>query len=194
MPEIVLTDEHRYYVDGIEYDGVTTIIQLEGGMPGIEFCDPWYAERGSMIHLATAFYDRGTLDESSVDERIKGFLESWKWFRDKHPSGYAPQNIELKLSDHVYRYCGTLDRLPLLDIKSGVYKKADLAQIGAYYGLCQANKVDRDLYMGPEARKVVYLNEDGSYPTVNQYSIKETMLARDSFLSALNWHRFKNTK
>ena len=191
---IQLTDEHRYYFNGLEYDGVTTLIQLEGGMPGMEFVDPWYAERGKMIHLATQLYDLGTLDEESLDDRIMGYLTSWKRYRDKQSSIYAPQHIEVMLADPIYRYAGTLDRLPLLDIKAGVYKKADLAQLGAYCGLCQANKIDSDLYMGPNARKVVYLDEGGEFPVVDSYSLKDVMAAKDSFLCALNWHRFKNYK
>lgn len=189
-----ITSEHRYYEDGKEYIGTTTLIQLEGGMPGMEFVDPWYAERGKMIHLATALYDLGTLDESSVDPRIMGYLTSWKRFRDKHQAVYAPEHIEVMLRDKVYGYAGTLDRLPLLDIKAGVYKKADLAQLGAYYGLCAANKLPVELYMGSDARKVVYLDEQGEEPCVNQYDLREVLSAKDSFLCCLNWHHFKNTK
>jgi len=199
--KLICTDEHRYYhvdEDGRkvrEFDGTTTIIQLEGGMPGIEFCNPRTAERGKMTHIATALFDLGNLDETSpLDEEIRGYFESWKRYREAQKFEYAPQHIERMLCDEVYGFAGTLDRLPLLDIKTGVYKKADLAQLGAYYGLCQANKIDRDLYMGPDARKVVYLNEDGSFPIVDEYSLKDVMAARDSFLCALNWHRFKNSK
>jgi hypothetical protein len=199
--KLICTEEHRYYhVDDEgrkvrEFDGTTTIIQLEGGMPGIEFCSPRAAERGRMAHLATALFDLDNLDEEvPLDDEIKGYFESWKRFREAQTIQYAPQQVEVMMCDEVYGFAGTLDRLPLLDIKTGVYKKADLAQLGAYYGLCQANKIDRDLYMGPEARKVVYLNEDGSFPMVDQYSVREVMAARDSFLMALGWNRFKNSK
>lgn len=201
MPtKLICTDEHRYYqVDENgsrirEFDGTTTIIQLENGMPGMEFVDPWYAERGKMVHLATALLDTGDLDESSLDPRIVGYVESWKRYRETQKFNYDPQHIERMLCDLVYGFAGTIDRLPLIDIKAGVYKKADLAQLGAYYGLCQANKLPAELYMGPDARKVVYLNEDGSFPTVDEYTVREIMSARDAFLSALSWHRFKNTK
>jgi hypothetical protein len=194
MPGIKLSADHVYTVDGKRYDGVTTIIQLEGGSPGLEFVDPWYLQRGSMVHIATGLYDLGTLDEASVDERIKGYLTSWKRYRDNQPYVYLPEHIEVMLADHIYQYAGTLDRLPLLDIKCGAYKKADLAQLGAYYGLCQANKLPTDLYMGPEARRIIYLDENGEYPTVDSYSRSEVIAAMHSFLGALSWHRFKNSK
>ena len=193
MPEIKLSDDHVYTVDGKVYDGVTTIIQLEGGSPGLEWVDPWYLERGKMVHLATALYDLGILDEISIDERIRGYLDSWKRYRDAKPP-YLPDHIEVKMADALYGYAGTLDRLPLLDVKCGVYKKADFAQLGAYYGLCQANKIDSDLYQGPEARKVVYLDENGEYPCVDSYTLREVQAAKDSFLCALNWFRFKHSK
>ena len=189
---------HEYWLGGKKLISVTTLLQLEGALPGLEFVDPWFAERGKMIHLATELYDKG---ESSIEERMKGYeeqikgcLESWKRYRESLKYQFQPEHIELKLADEVYGYAGTIDRLPLLDIKGGVYKKADLAQLGAYYGLCQANKIDRDIYMGPEARRVVYLNEDGSFPVVDQYTVRELISARDSFLAALAWNRFKNTK
>jgi hypothetical protein len=191
---IVLTDEHKYFVDGKNFDGVTNIIQLEGGMPGMEFVDPWYAERGKMIHLATALYDMGTLDESTVDPRISGYLESWKIFKAQNGITYSLEQIEVKMVDTLYRYAGTIDRLPLLDIKAGIYKKADLAQLGGYFGLCQSMKIDRLWYMGAYARQIVYLDENGEPPCVDSYTISQAQSARDSFLCALNWHRFKNSK
>ena len=146
-----------------------------------------------MVHIATALYDLGILDESTVDPRIMGYLTSWKRFREDKPP-YKPEHIEVKMVDTLYRYAGTIDRLPLLDIKCGVYKKADIAQLGAYFGLCQANKIDRDLYMGPDARQVVYLDEQGGDPIVDAYTVSQVQAARDSFLCALNWHRFKHSK
>ncbi len=191
---LTLSEDHKYSKNGVLLDGVTSIIAMEGGSPGLEWIDPWYLERGSMVHIATALYDLGTLDEETIDDRIRGYLDSWKRYRETQKFNYAPQHIEVMLADILYGYAGTLDRLPLLDIKCGVYKKADLAQLGAYYGLCAANKVEKDLYMGPEARRVVYLDEGGEFPGVDQYSLKEVMAARDSFLCALNWNRFKNSK
>jgi hypothetical protein len=201
MPKLIISPEHRYYHVNDnqnvlrEFIGTTTLIQLEGGAQGLEWVDSWYLERGSAVHAATAMYDLGTLDEDSVDVRIKGYLDSWKRYRDAEKSTYTAEQVEVMLCDTTYGFAGTIDRLAgLVDLKCGAPKKADLAQLGAYYCLCQANKIDKDWYMGSNSRRVIYLNEDGSYPNVKQYTLREIMAAKESFLAALTWHNFKNTK
>jgi len=191
---LTISADHVYSDNGRIYDGVTSIISLEGGSPGLELVGDWYLERGKIVHEETARYDLGILDEEVLDPRIKGYLESYKKYRNTQSTAYGPEHIELMLADEVYGYAGTLDRLPLADLKCGIYKKADLAQMGGYFGLCQANALCKDLYLGHDARKVIYLDEFGDFPRVDQYTVREVMAAKDAFLAALTWHRFKNTK
>lgn len=194
---LTISKDHVYSDSetGRIYDGVTSVISLEGGSPGLEFVDQWHLEKGKVVHSESARYDLGILDEDKVDPRIKGYLTSYQRYRDKEKTVYAPEHIEVMLCDEVYGYAGTIDRLKNLnDLKTGAYKKADLAQLGGYYGLCQANKIDRDFYMGPDARKIIYLDEFGEFPRVDQYTVREVLAAKDAFLAALLWHRFKNTK
>jgi hypothetical protein len=176
---LTLNDKHEYYLDGNPLDGVTSIIRDSGLMPSYMPDDlEWYLERGSAIHLATELYDKGTLDESTLDPRIAGYLESWKQSKHYYPN----ERIEVQLADPVYWYAGTVDRLPLLDIKSGSPATWHRIQLSAYWGLCKANKIDADLYSNPKA---VYLQEDGSIAKVVSYTIKDMIEGLKIFQCAL---------
>lgn len=188
MLELTLDNKHTYRLGGERLPGVTTILHAAGFMPSSEFIDPWYMERGSMIHRATELHDRGTLDESTVDERIKGYLESWK----KLDRAYSAEQIEVRLCDTLYLYAGTIDRLPLCDIKSGGPEPWHTLQLGAYYGLCKASMLNRELFISPHA---IYLQEDGSLPKVKRYTLPEISAALNTFLCALNVYQWrKNNK
>ena len=208
MDSLVYDDkEHKYYADGRELISVTTLLNLEGASTGMEFVDEFFRNRGTFVHLATAYHDRGVLDriladtsgnpaivafqEGFVAYGCQGFLDSWKRYRDSTGIAYTSEHIEVRLADPVYGFAGCLDRLPLLDVKSGAPKLADSFQIGAYYGLCQANKIDTDYYLSDKARKIVYLNDDGSAPNVASLSVKDTLSFRNDFYAALRWHRAK---
>lgn len=67
----------------------------------------FYLNRGTQIHLTTQLYDLGTLDESSVDPRIKGFLEAWKLFRLQVGGEILAQEREVE--NKVLGYQGRLD-------------------------------------------------------------------------------------
>ena len=166
---------HTYALDGNPLDGVTSVIKAAGFMPEYKPQDAeWYMSRGSMIHLAAELYDRRTLDEETLDPSIKGYLESWKKISDQ-----AWVHIEMQLADQIYQYAGTIDRIPLLDIKSGSPAPWHKIQLGAYYGLCKCNVVP------VKSGMAVYLQEDGSMPKIITYTLKELQDALKIFQCAL---------
>ena len=119
-----------------------------------DYSDPWYAERGRMIHLATALYDYGTLDESSLDYRIVPYLEAFKSYREQFPfieTDYPDRNIEIVLGDHVYDYAGTLDRNDI-EIKAGKPEPWHRIQLAAYQNLATLNGLDK------VPKEILYLN------------------------------------
>lgn len=181
---ITLTPEHRYFVDGVEYDGVTSILRAEGFMSSYIPADlDWFLERGTIIHKVTELYDKGILDENTVDERIRGYLESWKLFAVGRPF-YDAETIEIRLCDPLYQFAGTLDRWDL-DIKSGQPERWHIYQIAAYAHLARVNRLSITPY------QTVYLQEDGSRPQVVKYNPRDLMRAGETFLCALNVHRAK---
>jgi hypothetical protein len=85
----------------------------------------WYLQRGSIVHLVTELYDKGTLDESSIDERIRPYFDGYKLFHQE----LLPmiRSIEMPVSSERHGYCGKVDRIVyvpamcchlLLDIKT----------------------------------------------------------------------------
>lgn len=162
---------------------VTEVIKASGLMPESEFIDPWYLGRGQATHAATEYYDKGTLDESTVSTEIAGMLESWKKYRER----YTPEHIELTLYDSVYKFCGKVDRLPLLDLKGPGKSKWQRLQIGAYWHLCRVNGLTR------ESRKpnVVHLDPDGGPPKVDTFHTLELMELSKDFLTLLAALRIK---
>ena len=90
--EIKLSKDHIYTVDSKVFPGVTTIISdVYGKYPYPEGA----AERGHHVHLATQLYDEDDLDESSLDEVVKGYLEGYKLFVTE--MDFNPKQIELKV-------------------------------------------------------------------------------------------------
>lgn len=94
--------------------------------------DPWYFERGSANHAATAIHDRGLeFEPGSLDPVVVPYLDGWKRFRDEMKpeilpgAGLDEMAIEEHLESPAYDLTGTLDRRFILrghrvcEIKSG---------------------------------------------------------------------------
>lgn len=139
---------------GVIYPSVTQVIK-EAGLLGWTVQDDadWYMDRGSAVHEATALWDRGILDESTLDPQIRPYLDAWIKFRKE--SGYSPKIIEKPLLHVTYRYAGTIDR-DCIEIKTGQYAPWHSLQIAAY-----AHLID----MQHKHWTSVYLHEDGRYMT-----------------------------
>lgn len=137
---------HVYTLDGRRLESVTEI--LEGaGLVDYGFLPPkvrtMALERGSAVHLATAFDDEGDLDEDSLDPAILPYLAGWRKFRSDE--GAVFEQIEHRSYHPQFLYAGTKDRrvrLPKrsnspfdLDIKCGKAQPWVWIQIAAYQGL-----------------------------------------------------------
>ena len=130
--------EHKYYDGDIELPSVTTITR---------FCnydsrtaagtDPFYRDRGTLIHEMCADYD--FTDELPTGTGIDGYLKAYADFvRDYRPKW---DYIEYMIGNAGIGFAGTVDRigkidgkLVILDIKSSskVNKTALTAQLTGY--------------------------------------------------------------
>lgn len=157
-------DKHEYRWNGRVIPSVTTVIKSLG----LTNAD-WYTDdardRGQMVHLATALDDRGELDESTVDERIAGYLDAWRHWRKV--SGLVAEFIEQPVYSAELDYAGTPDRvgiangLPtIVDIKNGQPECWHPLQTAAYAIACYGFYAARGVQ-----RLVVYLSETGAYRT-----------------------------
>lgn len=117
---------HKYFWNGKHVPNVTSILEILHNFDSVP-ADVLQAasERGTAVHLACEYWDRGILDESTVDESIVGYLEGWKSFlKDTNPQWSM---IEAQFYSEAFGYAGTLDRKgqifgceATLDIKTSV--------------------------------------------------------------------------
>ena len=186
MPELKFDPiTHRYYLDNKQIDGLTSTI-AEAGLIG-NYGSEWHMDKGTAIHLATELWDRGTLDESTIDVRINGPLESWKRFRDDQ--GYAPMEIEYPTYHPELLVGCKIDRLPgPLDIKSGSPEPWHILQIAFQWSTLLCHHLNRSSPID------VYLDPDGGSPKVRVYSTSELREAFKVYCSMLHFIRWRREK
>jgi hypothetical protein len=175
---------HRYSLDGRRLIGVTEALSILDDRWKV---DSFYLERGRLIHLATEYYDRDELDESTVDDRIRPYFEAYVKF--KKDTGFEPYWIEHKLYHPQYFYAGKLDRIGLLnfrhaliDLKSGAKAKIDGLQAVSYRELARVNNIKVDKQFD------LYLRDDGNYSLVE---VEKPRLLLPVFLACLTVTRWK---
>ena len=177
---------HEYKVDGVIVPSVTQIINSVAAerWENIDADKLEYAcQRGTAVHLITELHDLGTLDESSVDPKLQGYVSAYKAFlADIKPSWGL---IEHKTYSDMPRYAGTVDRFgtvngkkAVLDIKTGVKSKYTGLQLAAYAHMIGEKKAKR---------YGLYLGGDGKYSLVEYKDANDWNV----FLSCLNVMNFK---
>src|SRR5262245_58878886 len=109
-------DIHAYTLDGTRLPSVTGILRDQGlihfnGVP------PTILEaarrRGSAVHALIHYDNENDLDETSVDENWRAYLEAWRACRaERH---IVCLLCERRLASRRHRVCGTLDLLCEID-------------------------------------------------------------------------------
>lgn len=159
---------HTYTLaSGVVVPSLSEVIRESGRFPPFPETPKmdFLRNRGTLVHQAIAYDLRGTLDPTSVDERIKGYLEAAR--NVMADLQLHPLEIEVVLVDDGHRFAGTVDliakdpkdELVILDWKTGSWYEEYNARAGGYIYL-----VDRALHAGFKGR-VIYpsLKTDGSY-------------------------------
>jgi hypothetical protein len=187
MPEFTFQEEgHIYRLDGHRIISTTQALDILDDRQK----DPYYLERGRLVHLATEYLDRDELDGNSLDPQISGYVAAYVGF--KLDTGFIPTHIEHKLFHPKFMYAGRLDRIgPLnncfviIDLKSGAKApKVDPLQGASYFELAIANKIP--------VKKIfdLYLDADGTYKLE---PINNPKLLLPIFLNCLQITRWKET-
>ena len=154
LTETRFPDGGIWYRHGPKYiPGVRKILERNGYPipPGL---DPWYLERGKMVHSATVLIDAGKLNWESLDERILPFCSAYRDFIDV--SRWIVEATEIVAIHPSYRYGVRIDRearLPgqdrplIVDIKCGISKEDSywLQVAACVIALDEANAADYDL-------------------------------------------------
>jgi len=172
--------EHIYTLDDRRLPTVTEIVN---SVYGLEYtADEFYMHKGSMLHKAVSFYLQGVLDESTVDERIRGKLEGAK--KAIRELQLKPLVVEVPMYHKILMYAGTADVLTvdsiLADWKSS-HSKNNMIQLGGYYELLENNG-----YKVKQGMEIV-LTEDGNY----KMTICDIKKGRRLFSAGLSVFNFK---
>ena len=181
---LTLDENHIYRFEGKVVDGLTSTLQ-EAGL--IRSGDEWFMTRGTAVHLATEYYDKMSLDESTVDPQIQGYLDSWKRFRVEQ--NYTPIEIEYPIFHPELLVASKVDRLPLLDLKTGSHAPWHVLQIGFQWVTLRIDHPS-DISWAP---KTVYLDPDGGSPKVKVYSTVELREAFKVYCSILHFIRWRRS-
>lgn len=171
-------------LDGKPFKGpsVTQVLKATGfygWMPE----DVYYRDRGTFVHEAIALFLKDKLDESTLSEGIKPFVDSAIEYIQT--TGYKAEHIELPLMDEIYGYCGCVDALPLRDWKNGAHQYSTTVQISTYYHLAKQNCLDPGLPVS------VHLSGKGKLAKAVPYSIWEVLDGYKVFMSALHVYKVR---
>jgi hypothetical protein len=114
---------HIYYLPDCvsRLHSVTEILTAEGFIDTTWFND-YVRERGSNIHLACHLDDIGDLDEDTVGEVERPYLEAYRKF--KRESGFVVEESEVPKANLQYRFAGTPDKIG--HFPTGTLKRAAL--------------------------------------------------------------------
>lgn len=148
---------HTYTVRGTRLPGVSAILKAAGLIQPMEWATEWHLTRGREVHAATALYDQGVADEYDFDPIVVPRLEAYKAWRASLGARLTFTEIETSHAHPTLGYCGTPDRVALLDgvrtiieLKNGVEQPAHRWQAAGYAMLT-----------GATGRVGVYVNGDG---------------------------------
>lgn len=108
MTGLTLSADHKYTLDGRPVPGVTQVLK-EAGLVNADWATQWHLERGQAIHAAAEYIVRGTLDWSTVDERIRPYLDALQKFLKDSDCELATAAPELFVHSARHRYAGRLD-------------------------------------------------------------------------------------
>jgi len=143
---------------------------------------------GRAVHIATEFYDKGTLDLSTVDDSIMTYLEAYRKFREE--TKFNPIRIEERLFHPSLMYHGQLDRVGtwsltpgqiVIDIKKYRPTKSTALQLIAYDMLLPALSIPRLLY-------ALELKDNGNY---SLHEFARDSRDKDAFLAMLTLRNWK---
>jgi hypothetical protein len=107
---------HEYFLNGAKIPGVTSILQNVGiiDLSGIPYTRLEAArEFGIAVHSACELYDLDDLNEHTLDNHLRPYLDAWISF--KHDTDFEIVEVEKPVCSARYRFAGTPDRVGRLD-------------------------------------------------------------------------------
>jgi len=188
---------HTYWLGSVKIPGVSEIIEGVGLMDAKakQFYTQFHSDRGTAVHAATVMIDNGTLDESSVDPEIVGYLEAYKKFKEE---GWPQWScLEYSVFNKTLFYAGTLDRfgtinkeLVVVDIKTGQKAKWHAIQLAFYcLALIEVPLLGGLSFVTQDIKLCgLYLNKKGTYKLVD-YTDPEIFKVAEACVRLFHWRQ-----
>jgi hypothetical protein len=158
---------HRYYYDGREVHGVTSVLKLLGEYEGVPMSMLEYAsERGRAVHKATELLDQDDLDWGSLSDELIPYVAAWDKFKSE--SKVEILKAEWQIYHPVYGYAGMPDREVIIKKKRGVLDIKTSAQLMPSVGpqtaaYLNGGNVGREKTELMKYRWACHLRNDGTY-------------------------------
>jgi len=131
-------EKHEYRIDGQIVGNVTSILQAAG-----LYDDSFFTEesrnRGKYVHRACLYYLQNDLDEDTIPDEYRGYIEAFKRFMKEADCKVYAGLCEVPWFSEACRFGGTIDmpcvingRESLIDIKTGIESETTGIQLAAY--------------------------------------------------------------
>jgi hypothetical protein len=108
--------KHEYFLDGVQTPSNTQVLR-DNGLVRFDGVPPFILEaarrRGSAVHALAHFDNENDLDETSVDDIYRGYLDAWR--RCKAEKQIRCLLCERRIASRKHRVTGTLDLLCEID-------------------------------------------------------------------------------
>jgi hypothetical protein len=187
---------HFYLLDGVRIPNVTRVTDALSSYAGVPLdVLQRKAEIGDAVHFATELDDADDLDDSTLPDEIRGYVEGWRKF--KRDTGWITEASEVRVFSKTYRYAGTLDAVGYFNKLKGIKphipaivdKKCTFMimpsvgpQVAAY------THAYNEMKLGPKVtrRFAVQLRAGGDY-NLHECSDPSDFSIYLSALSLLNW-------
>lgn len=191
MIELTLNDKHEYHdQDGKIWPSVTQIIQV-AGLANQYNHNEYAATRGTFAHKGIHLFNEGVLDEDTLDDTIKPYIQSYKKHRESRPGKvFISETI---VFSSMFKFAGKIDQVifdgkyyDLEDNKTGVYDPGHGLQSAAY-----VLALKECMGITIRHRYGVHLKSNGSLAKLISHDDRTD---KSVFLSALNCVIWKKNK
>lgn len=174
---------HLYTIDGSPCPGTHALMERHGIVKPLDQWGAPYAERGKRIHLLTQLDDENDLDETSIQDLDRPYLEAWRRFSKENAVTWT--GIEQLVGNAGLWYATIIDRIGtvagrecIVNIKTGnVYHKPHAVQLALEGILTMADRLC-----------AVYLSEAGEFE-VKWYEDDEAVAVARSIAQANGYAR-----
>ncbi len=182
-------ESHVYEMAGKRLPSVTQLLKplIDYSMIAADVLER-ARQLGQAVHRTTELYDNNDLDEDSLSEELRPYLDAWKRFRVD--TGFVPITIEHRMSHPTLGYAGTSDRTGEVKGRVAVVDIKKMLTLGPAIGpqLAAYQEAHRKEGLDVLDRYALGLRADGTY----RLQLYTDPVDWQCFLAHLTIHNWRN--